>query len=66
MPTRTAAQRRAEAKKSYDAYLVECPSRQLLSAMSDNWVSRVLCALGKQDSRYSDLSSVLAFITAHR
>lgn len=63
MPIRTAAQRRAEAKKSYDAYLVECPSRQLLSAMSDKWVSLVLCALGEQDSRYSVLSRQIAGVS---
>lgn len=56
MPTRTAAQRRVEAKHAYNAYLAECPSRQLLASLSDKWVTLVLCALGEQDSRYSALS----------
>lgn len=55
MPTRTAAQRRVEAKHAYNAYLAECPSRQLLASLSDKWVTLVLCALGEQDSRYSML-----------
>lgn len=56
MPTRTAAQRRAEAKHVYNAYVAKCPSRQLLASLSDKWVTLVLCALGEQESRYSELS----------
>jgi DNA-binding HxlR family transcriptional regulator len=55
MPTRTAAQRRTEAKHAYNAYLAECPSRQLLDSLSDKWVTLVLCALGEQESGYSML-----------
>ncbi len=55
MPTRTAAQRRTEAKHAYNAYLAQCPSRQLLASLSDKWVTLVLCALGEQESRYSML-----------
>ena len=39
MATRTAAQRRAEAQAAYDAYLAECPARQLLDRIGDKWVS---------------------------
>lgn len=46
MPTRTAAQKRAQAKEDYDAFLAECPSRRLLDRISDKWVSLVLAALG--------------------
>ncbi len=42
----TAAQKRAEAKVEYDAFLAACPSRQLLDRISDKWVTLVLCALG--------------------
>ena len=41
----TAAQRRAQAKVEYDAFLAVCPSRQLLDRISDKWVTLVLCAL---------------------
>jgi DNA-binding HxlR family transcriptional regulator len=56
MPTRTAAQRRLEAKQTYNAYLSECPSHRLLASLSDKWVTLVLSALGERDGRYSDLS----------
>jgi hypothetical protein len=46
MPTRTAAQRRAQAKVEYDAFLARCPSRQLLDRISDKWVALILAALG--------------------
>ncbi|WP_134741691.1 helix-turn-helix domain-containing protein [Nocardioides sp. 503] len=46
MATTTAAQRRAQAKSEFDAFLAVCPSRQLLERLSDKWVGLVLCALG--------------------
>lgn len=46
MPTLTAAQKRAQARADYDAFLAECPSRQLLDRISDKWVALVLAALG--------------------
>ncbi|GAA2136656.1 winged helix-turn-helix transcriptional regulator [Glycomyces algeriensis] len=46
MATKTAAQRRAEEKAQYDAFLAVCPSRQLLDRVSDKWVTLILCALG--------------------
>ncbi|WBB79753.1 helix-turn-helix domain-containing protein [Micromonospora sp. WMMD882] len=46
MPTRTAAQQRAQARAEYDAFLASCPSRQLLDRISDKWVALVLAALG--------------------
>lgn len=46
MATRTAAQKRAQAKIEYDAFLAVCPSRKLLDRISDKWVTLVLCALG--------------------
>ncbi|GHE92250.1 winged helix-turn-helix transcriptional regulator [Streptomyces spiralis] len=51
MPTSTASQRRAEAKAEYDAFLAECPSRQLLERISDKWVALVLAALGGDGPR---------------
>jgi len=63
----TAAQRRAQAKEEYDAFLAECPSRQLLDRISDKWVTLVLAALsGEGDPRplrYSELSRTLAGVS---
>jgi DNA-binding HxlR family transcriptional regulator len=76
MPTMTAAQRRAQAKAEYDAFLAGCPSRQLLDRISDKWVTLVLAALGSdgphpgqecagepRPMRYSELSRRLAGIS---
>ncbi len=74
MATMTAAQRRAQAKAQYDAFLAVCPSRQLLDRISDKWVTLVLCALGSGGSRpadadgprpmrYSELARLLAGVS---
>ena len=68
MATLTAAQKRAEAKAEYNAFLAVCPSRQLLDRISDKWVTLTLCALGGSDGerrsmRYSELSRQLAGVS---
>ena len=77
MATTTAAQRRAQAKVEYDAFLAVCPSRKLLDRISDKWVALILCALGGVGSqregaagtgepralRYSELSRLLAGVS---
>ena len=77
MPTMTAAQKRAQAKLEYDAFLATCPSRQLLDRISDKWVALVLAALGSdgphpgeidcdeqpRSMRYSELSRRLAGVS---
>jgi DNA-binding HxlR family transcriptional regulator len=75
MPTTTAAQRRAQAKADYDAFLAGCPSRQLLDRISDKWVALILSALGSdgpspgtdcgdpRPMRYSELSRRLAGVS---
>jgi DNA-binding HxlR family transcriptional regulator len=67
MATTTAAQKRAQAKVEYDAFLAGCPSRQLLDRISDKWVTLVLCALGSAGApralRYSELSRTLAGVS---
>lgn len=74
MSTQTAAQQRAEAKASFNAFMDGCPSRQLLDRISDKWVALVLAALGSggphrpgadhgdgpRSMRYSELSRRLA------
>ncbi|WP_241387569.1 winged helix-turn-helix transcriptional regulator [Rhodococcus sp. CH91] len=75
MPTTTAAQKRAQAKVEYDAFLADCPSRQLLDRISDKWVALTLAALGGDAAaggtgndgpralRYSELSRQLAGVS---
>lgn len=76
MPTMTASQKRAQAKLEYDAFLTNCPSRQLLARISDKWVTLILAALGSdgpsprsrrvgepQSLRYSELSRRLAGVS---
>ncbi|MFB7225685.1 winged helix-turn-helix transcriptional regulator [Streptomyces sp. NPDC056227] len=74
MSTQTAAQQRAEAKASYNAFMDGCPSRQLLDRISGKWVALILAALGSdgphrpgadhgdgpRSMRYSELSRRLA------
>jgi DNA-binding HxlR family transcriptional regulator len=76
MPTLTAAQKRAQAKVDYNAFLANCPSRQLLDRISDKWVALILAALGSdgpqpgstcvgepRSMRYSELSRRLAGVS---
>jgi len=63
MPTMTAAQRRAAEKIDYDAFLAQCPSRQLLDRLSDKWVTLVLAALGERPQRYSQLARTIAGVS---
>jgi DNA-binding HxlR family transcriptional regulator len=76
MPTMTAAQKRAQAKVAYDAFLAGCPSRQLLERISNKWVALILAALGSDGPspgvgcvgaprplRYSELSRRLAGVS---
>jgi len=63
MPTMTAAQRRAAEKTDYDAFLAQCPSRQLLDRISDKWVALVLAALSDGPQRYSQLARTIAGVS---
>jgi DNA-binding HxlR family transcriptional regulator len=63
MATMTAAQRRARDRVAYNAYVAECPSRQVLDALSDKWVTLVLTALADAPRRYSDLARTIAGIS---
>ncbi|ASO18645.1 DNA-binding HxlR family transcriptional regulator [Actinoalloteichus hoggarensis] len=71
MATRTAAEKRAEAKAEYEAFLAACPSRRLLDRISDKWVALILAALGSgpdctgepRPMRYSELARLLAGVS---
>lgn len=58
MATRTAADRREEARAAYDAFVKDCPTSQLLARISDKWVGLIVSALSESETgsmRYSDL-----------
>ncbi|PTR23995.1 HxlR family transcriptional regulator [Rhodococcus sp. OK519] len=77
--TTSAAQKRVLDKMEYNAFLAQCPSRQLLERISDKWVVLVLCALGGETSdpgaatdgaagtakamRYSEIARLLAGVS---
>jgi DNA-binding HxlR family transcriptional regulator len=77
MATTTAAEKRAQAKVAYDAFVAACPSRKLLDRISNKWVTLVLAALGGAGPvrpgagcagepgamRYSELSRLLAGVS---
>jgi DNA-binding HxlR family transcriptional regulator len=63
MPTMTAAQRREHERAAYNAYVAECPSRQVLDALSDKWVTLVLTALADGPRRYSELARTVAGVS---
>jgi DNA-binding HxlR family transcriptional regulator len=63
MATLTAAQRRQQARQTYDAYMAACPSRQLLDVISDKWVSLILTALAEGPQRYSGLARRIAGVS---
>lgn len=63
MATTTAAERRELAKIAYDAYLADCPSRQLLETLGDKWVVLVLTALADGPHRHSDLRRRIAGVS---
>ena len=63
MATMTAAQRREQERDAYNAYVAECPSRQVLDALSDKWVTLVLTALADAPRRYSELARTIAGVS---
>ncbi|MFF1285575.1 winged helix-turn-helix transcriptional regulator [Streptomyces sp. NPDC058299] len=54
---------RPDARAAYDAYLAECPARQLLDRITNKWVSLIVNALSTGPQRYSDLSRRLASVS---
>lgn len=65
MATMTAAQRREVEREEYNSYLAHCPSRLLLSRLSDKWVTLVICALGDAGApvRFSALQRTIAGVS---
>ncbi|OJF16214.1 winged helix-turn-helix transcriptional regulator [Couchioplanes caeruleus] len=60
MATVSAAERRERARRAYNANLAECPGHELLSALSDKWLTLVVSALADGSLRHADLARTLA------
>ncbi|WP_329025597.1 MULTISPECIES: helix-turn-helix domain-containing protein [unclassified Streptomyces] len=56
-------QPRTDARAAYDAYLAECPARQLLDRISNKWVSLIINALSDGPQRYTDLARTLVSVS---
>lgn len=63
MATKTAADRRNEAKAAYDAFLAACPTRDLFHIITSKWVSLILAALADGSLRYSQLAARIAGVS---
>ena len=63
MATMNAAQRREQAKRDYDAFLEGCPTRELLSRLTDKWVALVIAALAGGPQRHSELARRIAGVS---
>ena len=65
MPTKSAARRREDAARAYNAFLATCPTRQLLDALSDKWLTLILAALADagRPLRFSELSRAIAGVS---
>lgn len=63
MATTTATQRREQAKRDYDAFLASCPTRQLLSTLTDKWTALVIAALADGPQRHSELARRIAGVS---
>ncbi|MCX4448964.1 winged helix-turn-helix transcriptional regulator [Streptomyces sp. NPDC058369] len=59
----TRSEARTEARAAYDAYLAECPARQLLDRISNKWVSLIINALADGPQRYTDLARTLVSVS---
>lgn len=63
MATTTAGQRREQAKRDYDAFLAGCPTRELLSTLTDKWAALVIAALAGGPQRHSELARRIAGVS---
>ncbi|GGQ49041.1 winged helix-turn-helix transcriptional regulator [Couchioplanes azureus] len=60
MTTVSAAERRERARRAYNANLAGCPGHELLSALSDKWLTLVVSALADGPLRHADLAREVA------
>ncbi|MFD8969928.1 winged helix-turn-helix transcriptional regulator [Streptomyces sp. NPDC059568] len=60
MTTRTAAQRRAEARITFQARFADCPTNRLLDRIGEKWVALILKELAEGPRRYGELDRTIA------
>ena len=63
MVTQTAAARRQSEKEAYDAFLADCPTRQVLETIADKWAALLVNALASGPRRHSELRRVVAGVS---
>ncbi|GAA0251316.1 helix-turn-helix domain-containing protein [Cryptosporangium japonicum] len=63
MTTTSAADRRAERARVYNANLADCPGHDLLGRLSDKWLTLVVAALADGPRRHGELASIVAGAT---
>jgi DNA-binding HxlR family transcriptional regulator len=63
VPTATAEARRAKQREEYNAFVADCPSRQLLDRLSDKWVGLVIQSLAAGPRRYSEVARDVAGVS---
>jgi DNA-binding HxlR family transcriptional regulator len=63
MPTMTAAERRELERSEYNAFMAECPTRELVATLGDKWVTLILCALRDGPRRYTELARQIAGVS---
>ena len=52
-----------QAKRDYDAFLEQCPTRELLSRLTDKWVALVIPALVDGPQRHGELAQRVAGVS---
>lgn len=60
MTTRTAAQRRTEARLSHQDRFAVCPTNRLLERLGEKWVALILKELTEGPRRYGELAHAIA------
>ena len=63
MATQTALERRRADKEAYDAFLADCPTRQVLATVADKWAALLVNALAQGPRRHSELRRVVAGVS---
>ncbi|MEP7765471.1 helix-turn-helix domain-containing protein [Sanguibacter sp. 25GB23B1] len=61
--TKTAEQRRLDAQQEYNAFLADCPTRDLLMTISEKWYGLVLNAIADGASRFSEIGRTVAGVS---
>jgi DNA-binding HxlR family transcriptional regulator len=63
VPTRTAAQQRADDRERFDAFLASCPTHQVIGVLATKWVALVLALLSGGAHRYAEIQRAIPSIS---